>query len=346
MKAFVKSLMRALASRIYGISSRADWRNFKRNTIDYIYFYATRVEWSAKLINEGILKFFDRFKTPEKLTGYYFALRFLFTRKPVAPIIEYVVTTHCTMNCKHCNTRVPYFTQDTHVRAIDFDTFKRDVERLLSGVDYVLLFGLVGGEPLLAKDLPKMVDFCLKQKKIHSVFIPTNCTLLPSPELLEVMKNKKFSIQISDYRKVANLPRGITCRHDEFKELLLKNSINFNDVHEKYDAMTWFTMPELWVDRQAAASNQAHFDNCFGRKCNMLCDGKILQCTLSAYIARNMELIEEIEKELVDIRTSKDVRRDLIRFYCRPFSAFCNYCHFDHMQWGLPCGEQLESEAH
>ncbi|MDE6735531.1 MAG: radical SAM protein [Desulfovibrio sp.] len=345
MKAYIKSLMRALASRIYGISSRADWRNFKRNTIDFLYYYGVEVEWSALLTNERALKFFSRFKDAKKLSSLYYTLRFLLTRKPVAPIIEYVVTTHCTMKCKHCNTKVPYFTQDTHVRAIDFDTFKRDVERLLSGVDYVLLFGFVGGEPLLARELPKMVDFALKQKKIHSVFIASNCTLLPSPELLEAMQNKKFSIQISDYRRVANLPPGITCRHDEVKDLLLKNSINFNDVHEKADGMTWASMPELRVGRQDPARCQDIFNRCFGRECNMLCDGKILQCTISAYISRNMELIEEIEKELVDIRTSTDVRRDMVRFYCRPYSAFCHYCHHEHRQWGLPCGEQLESEA-
>lgn len=185
MKNLVKSALRGLASRIYYISSRADWKNFKRNTIDFIYYYATDVYWSSKLINEKILKFFKSVKYSEKLASIYYTIRFLLTRKAIVPTIQYIVTTHCTMQCKHCNTKIPYFTQDTHVRPIDFATFKRDVDRLLSGVDFVLLFGLVGGEALLVKDLPKMVDYAVKQKKIHRVLIATNCTILSPPSLMQ-----------------------------------------------------------------------------------------------------------------------------------------------------------------
>lgn len=252
------------------------------------------------------------------------------------------MTTHCTMKCKHCNTGMPYFTQKTHMRTIDFATFKEDMDRLLSGVDYILLFGFVGGEPLLAKDLPLMVDYAVKQKKIHSVFIATNCTILPSQALLDVMKNEKFSVQVSDYTDVTNLPSGISCHHDEFVELLEKNSIKYNDPQRKAGKKCFQTMPKLSKDQQDVAQVQKAFDTCFCRGCNMFCDGKLTECTISVYISRNMELTSEIEDEIVDIRTSTNVRRDLIRFYSRPYSAFCHYCHFENMQTRLPCGEQVE----
>lgn len=159
------------------------------------------------------------------------------------------------------------------------------------------------------------------------------------------MKNEKFSIQISNYSMTPHLPKGITCRHDEFKELLMKNSINFSDVHDENDPMTWVSMPDLKVGTQDVGITQNNFDRCGGRYCNMLCNGIIVQCTHATYILRNMELIEEIKKELVDIRTSTNLRRDLIRFYCRPYSAFCHYCHFDSRQTGLLRGEQLDAQS-
>lgn len=344
MKNLIKRWMNSLFYRLYNISCREDWNYFKKNTIDFIYRYAIKVDWSARLTNEWIIKFFSRFSFGSRLTSIYYTLRFFVTRKPVAPMIEYVVTTHCTMKCKHCNTKIPYFSKDTHYPIVDYNTFKNDLDRLLNGVDYILLFGFVGGEPLLVKDLYKMIDYALAQEKVHSVFVASNCTILPSKELLNVMRNKKFSIQISDYSDVANLPPGIRCHHDDFKRLLIDNSINFNDPHQKSSRMNWFTMPEVYADYQDDDLVRANFNKCFGRDCNMCCDGKITQCTLTVYISRCMRLSEDIMKEIVDIRISTDIRRDLIKFYCRPYSAFCHYCHFEHMEYGLPCGEQVETQ--
>ncbi|WP_156802850.1 radical SAM protein [Desulfovibrio sp. 6_1_46AFAA] len=285
-----------------------------------------------------------KFKYGEVIYNNYMKFRFFITKKPAMPILEYVVTTKCTMNCKHCNTFIPYFTNQTHVKPVGFEEFKNDLDTILKSVDFIMFLGFVGGEPLLAKDLHKMLAYALKQKKVRHVFLATNCTLLPSKELLEVMKNKKFAVQISDYRNV-KLKNNMTVKYDEFKRMCIKNDIRMSNFQEKREAMNWQTMPDLYKDRQNAIYIQNQYDKCWGRYCNMLCDGILTQCTLSVYINRNMEITPQIQNELVDIRKNKNTKeltKKIINFYSRPYSEFCHYCHCDKIEYGLPCGEQVE----
>lgn len=348
MKAMFRNFMRDILERTYGISSHQEWNNFKKNTILFFWRYAMKIQWSASLINEKILKFFNMFPFGSWLCAKYYTLRFFITRKPVAPIIEYVITTHCTMKCKHCNTMIPYFSPKKHAPSIKLSIFKDDIDRLLTGLDYILLFGFVGGEPLMVNDLHEMLQYVLNKEKIHNVFIASNCTILPSKELLQVMKNKKFTIQISDYRDVQGLPVGVVSKYDKFKELLIENNIKFTEPHisaaGERKTNTWITMPNLFCDKLDEDRVSSQFDKCFGREANMLCDGKITQCTVSVYVSRNMDLSSSIQNEIVDIRHCNDIRCAMMQFYCRKYSNFCHYCHFDNMKKGLPNGEQLAME--
>ena len=104
-------------------------------------------------------------------------------------------------------------------------------------------------------------------------------------------------------------------------------------------------MPELYPDRQDENKLTRVFDCCWGQYCYMLCDGILSQCTLSVYISRNMELSDDIKRELINIRESKSSKKltqELINFYAKPFSAFCHYCHNDNIKYNLPVGEQVE----
>ncbi len=95
----------------------------------------------------------------------------MISRKAVVPCLEYVVTTKCTMNCKHCNTFIPYFNEKTHFKPVSFEMFKKDIDTLLKAVDYIDYFGFVGGEPLLAKDLAKMIKYACSKEKNTSHFL-------------------------------------------------------------------------------------------------------------------------------------------------------------------------------
>lgn len=319
-----------------------DWQNYKQNNLKLVWRNAEQAWCRTLPFEQKLIKFLKKYP-PEKIHYKFQKVRFLLTRKPIMPTCEYVVTTKCTMNCKHCNTFVPYFTNETHAKPVSFEQFKKDLDILLRAVDYIDYFGFVGGEPLIDVDLDKMIKYAVSKRKIRHLFVATNCTILPNEKILKVMKNKKAAFQLSDYRDV-KFNNGMTVKYKEIKELLTKNNIKFSHPQEENNRMTFQSMPELYPDKQDEKKVKKMFDCCWGQYCNMLCDGKLTQCTLSVYITKNLELTDEVKKEIVNIREKKSSRQlanEIINFYAKPYSAFCQYCHADNIKYGLPVGEQV-----
>ena len=124
--------------------------------------------------------------------------------------------------------------------------------------------------------------------------------------------------------------------------MLIQNNIKFSCPQEAADGEGFQSMPELYKDKQEFTRLTKMFDNCWGQYANMLCDGVLTQCPVSVYISRNLELTDEVKQEMVNIRESQNLTNEIIKFYAKPYSAFCNYCHIDKIQYGLPTGEQVE----
>lgn len=322
--------------------NKEEWNDYKKNNLKLIWRTAN-IGWNKTLpFKLPLISFLKKNFAPEKIYYRLMKLRFWITGKPIMPCLEYVVTTKCTMACKHCNTFIPYFYNDFHLKFTTFEQFKKDLDILLKAVDYIDYFGFVGGEPLLVKDLDKMIEYALSKRKLHHVFLATNCTILPDEKLLKVMKNKKFAVQLSDYRNV-EFKNGVVCKYSEFRKLLEDNKILFSAPQT--DGGLFQSMPELYPDKQDEEKVKQMFDCCWGQYCQMLCDGKLTQCTLTVFISRNLELTDEVKKEIVNIREKKSSRKlanEIIKFYAKPYSAFCHYCHNDNIQYGLPVGEQVE----
>lgn len=323
---------------------KMQWKYFKRNNLKLIWRNAT-ISWCHTLPwNLPLINFLKKFKTGQYLHYLLYKLRFMLVRKPIMPCVEYVLTTKCTMKCKHCNSFMPYYTEKTQYAKTTFEEFKKDIDTLLQAVDYIDYFGFVGGEPLLCKDLDKMVVYACSQKKLHHIFIATNCTIMPTESLLKAMQNKKLAVQLSDYRDV-KFKNNVSVKYDEYKQLLSKYNILYSHPEEDGDRMTFQSMPELYPDTQNSQKLVKMFDNCWGQYCQMLCEGVLTQCTLSVFIYRTKELSAGIKKEVVNIRenkTARELTQDIIKFYAKPYSAFCHYCHSDNIKYGLPCGEQIE----
>ena len=323
--------------------TKKQWENYKSNNLKFVFQSAIN-PWMQPLFRDKCVKILNKLK----LSYFYYLyhrIRLSLTGKPIIPTsLEYVVTTYCTMRCKECNTFIPYFSNESHLRPVTFNQFKQDIDTLLKSVDFIYALGFVGGEPLLAKDLAKMVEYAATKKQIHHIFIATNCTILPSKELIQALKHKKVSVQISDYRNVKFLNK-LTSKFEEFKNLLSINHIHYHALHSLAEAK-FMNMPKVYKDRQPYEASKS-FNSCFGRFCNMLCDGFLTQCTISVYISRNKELSDSIHKELINIRKSypEELTQKIIYFYAKDYSEFCNYCHWGVTPTFSQCGEQIKKGA-
>ncbi|EOH9414444.1 hypothetical protein ACMEGU_001237 [Campylobacter jejuni] len=80
------------------------------------------------------------------------------------PYLELVLTTKCTMRCESCNNLMQYFSPSNQYTCT-LEGIKKSLEILLSKVDSIARIRIIGGEPLLFKDLPKLIDYLNCQKK-------------------------------------------------------------------------------------------------------------------------------------------------------------------------------------
>lgn len=322
------------------------WYFFKKNNLDLIWRNRV-IGWCNSLpyrlyFVSFINKAFGA-KVARKIHKTIFKIRFWVKKKPIMPTCEYVITTHCTMKCKNCNTFIPYFTKDTHYKTTAYEQFVADLDILCESVDYIDYFGFVGGEPMLNKDLDKMIEYACTKRQIRHIFLATSATILPKPQLLQVMKNQKVAVQLSDYRKV-KFKNSTIVYFDKFKQMLLEHNIKFSCPQEDTEGEGFQSMPQLYQDKQDENKVVKMFDECWGQYANMLCDGILTQCPVSVFISRNLDLTNEVKQEIVNIREQKSIQtltNQIINFYAKPHSAFCQYCHIDNIQYGLPTGEQV-----
>ena len=90
--------------------------------------------------------------------------------------VEINVTDHCNLNCQMCN----HFSQLAEPTYINVETFRRDIERLGELFDHEIRYiALLGGEPLLHKELPEMVRLA------HTVFPRTDLHIISNGLLLQ-----------------------------------------------------------------------------------------------------------------------------------------------------------------
>lgn len=234
------------------------------------------------------------------------------------------LTTACTLNCKNCNMLTPYNKQK---RTYNLAFLKQDVDLLLSNVDFISNLVIVGGEPLLYKELPEYIEYVGQNysQKIGNIQIITNGMLMPSEQLIEIIKKYNVEIRISDYTNAVDYSEKL----NQLKGVLDSNEIKW--IAFKQDEWLDFGFPEeklnMGNDREILRS---HMLAC-QPMCPILHDGKIYYCT-SAWAAEESGLYELDEDDVFDLRTiqNEEGREALLSYYMgnmpKGYISFCKAC--------------------
>ena len=141
------------------------------------------------------------------------------------------ITSLCTLKCKLCLAYIPYYKNPSN---LNFETAKKVLKSYFEVVDMVGTFSITGGEPLINKELPKILEETLKyQSQIqNTVDIVTNGTLNFSDDLLRVCTKHKDKIRIiiSNYGP-------LSAKIDNIVKVLKINNINHR-IEEYFDKKT------------------------------------------------------------------------------------------------------------
>lgn len=192
--------------------------------------------------------------------------------KVILKLVNLVVTTKCTLHCKHCASLIPYFENPYN---IDKNIIIHSIESLARSVDAIEELFLFGGEPLLHPDLEEICIEVSKIKNILRFYIITNGTILPKDSQIDIIKKCGFDLAISDYGELSRYK-------NEIIEIAKKHNIVLSVVDIDN---TWLDLGNLKKRFRPQNENINIFKSCLNspNPCYPLINGKFHICSRSGF---------------------------------------------------------------
>lgn len=249
------------------------------------------------------------------------------------------ITEKCTLRCKHCSQLMPKFSAPKNT---DADKVIDSVKSLLNMIDYVQDVTILGGEPLLHPELPQIcteMGVLKNAGKIKFISIVSNATLMPSKELLKVMKKYGITIILSDYGKLSTKMKEIqqVC---EANDVEWRYSYKAGTSEEKLEY--WTAMGPLERQNLPEEVLDNKFNNCNSvYDCNMIYDGRYYFCCLAAFLTglgvteKSEDSFDLMNKEIPVEELKENWRKFMLE---EKRIAACDYCN---PQGKVPVAEQL-----
>lgn len=258
-------------------------------------------------------------KNYNKFEKLLYRLNFIFNKKVDISSLDVHLTTVCTLKCKNCSHKIPYYKKE-HQHLMSVDEFKTELDTILNNINNIHNLLLLGGEPLLHKDLPQIVNYANSKKRIKRIVIVTNGTLIPSESLIkEIKQSSKTIIFISSYDLNKSLKNYTP---EKIKDICIENNIPYSFT----SGNSWQRQPEIKLepDKVSEQNVEDNFARCDFKYYTLWSNGKIYPCAYSKYI--NDETNEKYSKEFIDLH-SKNLSPKLFKnFFKAPFYKVCECC--------------------
>ena len=318
------------------ILTKEEWKIYKKRNIERL---LQAYIWNKKATNSKFYKLIAKIPCIHQafcnILIKKFKLDFRLTRKASIPNIDFQITTKCTLQCEQCCSLMPFFSNKTHHEET-FENFKRNLDNLLKNVHYIYKFQLIGGEPLLNKELARMVEYASKKRQIKYIITITNGTIIPDEKLLKAYKKYKHKnyIDISDY----------TCNQE------IKNA-KPDKVMQKFKEygitayMTnyeWYLRGCIKKENRTPEELERVYNSCWQINCPSYCDGELHICSRSVGIKRN---IDNNLKDYIIVDEAHNISNVIIKNYVKKYINACDYCHTD-MSIKIPRGIQSKQQTY
>lgn len=237
------------------------------------------------------------------------------------PTVSMLMTTICNLDCKGC---LNFTHENGNKQHYELDRLKMDADILFSKADFVGLFHLCGGEPILYPGFQELIAYIDERyrAKILQLGTTINGTVMPSDALCEQMKKADMTVWVDDYRENVALARG---RYEEVIKKL-----------EAYKIKYFENNVEGWiqVQRKTKESDVKAVEG----KCTMcnipfvsLKNQKIYGCNYSDY-ASEASVVPEDAGDALELRQIGELnKRELVEFVMgyseKGYYSFCPYCN-------------------
>lgn len=255
--------------------------------------------------------------------------------------VQVCVTERCSLKCKKCAHAC--YAVSGKATDMELQNVFYSADCFFSKVDYVKEFVLIGGEPLLYKNLAEAIRYIGKKYRNKMAFfsITTNGTIFPSLEVLDSCREYKVQFNISNYS--AQIPR-LEIQYGELAELLTENKIEYQLGKVEKE---WTDYGFEYVDRKGGEEELIQvFDNC-RTLCKEIRGSRLYFCVMARSVSDNLHLGLG-KDDYLDLNKLEGMpsRNELLEFIIgysdKGYLDMCKHCNgADARKYPIPAAEQL-----
>ena len=234
----------------------------------------------------------------------------------ILPALEVFITERCTLRCRDCSHLIPRY-----VKPIDYDINEiiGYLKNVLSVVSKISDLIILGGEPLLHKQIDKLLRYCYEEKRIGEITIISNGSVMPEERILQEMKETQTRLRISNYGKYST-------RLNEIIEQCKLRSIACYVNDE-----LWTDMGDIYIHNYSEEELKEIFADCPFAFSLLLLRGRLFRCAHVAHL-NSLGVINSAEHDSVDVSivTNENLenKKEEVRRYMQiDFLQGCNYCN-------------------
>jgi hypothetical protein len=231
------------------------------------------------------------------------------------PHLEMPITTRCNLHCRDCANLIPFF---PHPVDFDINRLTKDADDFLVNVDRVHRFIIMGGETFLYRELYRLVSYLIQQNKISLVHIFTNGSIIPGPDILQLLQHRKILVTISSF------PVEVSPNKLCFIATMEANHINYRVEYNLWRDLGGFNPA---VDSNTEVLKH-RFANCRSKVCHNFSNGEYHLCPRSIHGERLGQFSPD-ESDRVIFRDRKNpqvLRKELRELLHKEYITACSKC--------------------
>jgi len=202
--------------------------------------------------------------------------------------LDIVLTEKCTLKCRDCSNLMQYYNSPKNVELANIIKSLEFIKN--SGVAFQEL-RIIGGEPLIHRELDEVLAFIKKSTHDSRVVLFTNGTIIPRPSTIQLLKECATRVQISKYR--ANLSRNWEGLVKVLKlaevEFTLEDVVSWNDCGQVVNVTT---------SNENVAKT---FSNCCVNDALTLLHGRLYGCPFSSHFHNLNQSSGDFEVDWIDL---------------------------------------------
>lgn len=225
--------------------------------------------------------------------------------------LNLVVTTACSLRCARCTSLMQYY---SHPETFNTRFILDEMKGILSAVDLIGRMEVLGGEPFLHKELPKIIGEIVRSNQVFQIDIVTNGTILPPNEYIKELKYDNVRVVVNDYGRLS--PK---------KDALLATLHKFGVNGMEHRHWRWAEVGEFEPRNKTQEELTQLFKDCGSSSCTEVLNGKLYRCSRSSH-GTYLGLIPDNPADYVDVLAGDGVREKIRKLFERPFVSACNYC--------------------